>query len=105
MNTKQSPRKRRAPERQKSLARPPEFVTKTQLRGRGWTPALIDHFLGEPDEQRIIRRYRSAAPVCLYELARVKKAEASQEFRNKKKISSRRSRIAKKAKQKQRDKL
>jgi len=58
-----------------------EYITKSELRElRDWTETGIRRFLGEPDEYRPNPYYRTAAPMCLYELARVKAVEASPEF-------------------------
>jgi hypothetical protein len=50
------------------------------LRERGWTPVMVRDFLGEPDDTRPNPRYRSAAPMRLWTLAKVEAAEASREF-------------------------
>jgi hypothetical protein len=48
-----------------------------KLRARGWTPALIAAFLGEADATRPNPRFRSAAPMRLYQEDRVIAAEVS----------------------------
>lgn len=51
-----------------------------QLRERGWTPALIKRFLGNPDGTRPNPYYRSAAPMQLYDAARVGQIETAVAF-------------------------
>jgi hypothetical protein len=53
------------------------FLSVPKLRTRGWTPALIASYLGEPDGTRRNPRYRSAAPMRLYREDRVVEAEAT----------------------------
>ena len=55
-------------------------VSLAGLKARGWTPALITTFLGEPDLVRENPYYRSAAPMRLYALARVEAVEASDAY-------------------------
>ena len=51
------------------------FLSSSQLKERGWTPALITQFLGEPDATKPNPHYRAAAPMRLYARARVEVAE------------------------------
>src|SRR5262249_14851935 len=55
--------------------------TKSQLKERGWTDALISRFLDSPDETRTNPHYRSGPPIKLYKMQRVEKIEVSAEFR------------------------
>ena len=59
----------------------PAHVSLAGLKARGWTPALITTFLGEPDLLRDNPHYRSAAPMRLYALARVEEVEATEAYR------------------------
>lgn len=53
----------------------PSLLSSTQLKERGWTPALVKKFLGLPDATKPNPYYRSAAPMQLYALARVEVCE------------------------------
>lgn len=55
-------------------------VSLSGLKARGWTPALIQALLGEPDLLRDNPHYRSAAPMRLYALGRVEQVEASDAY-------------------------
>lgn len=61
-----------------------ELLSTHDLKGRGWTPALIRDFLGPHDATRpnLMRfgRRRNLAPVKLYLAERVNEAESSEEF-------------------------
>jgi hypothetical protein len=59
---------------------PASLLATSQLKQRGWTQGLITNFLGEPDALRPNPRYRSAAPMRLYALARVEAIEAEPAF-------------------------
>jgi hypothetical protein len=64
-----------------SAASPPApLLATSQLKQRGWTQSLIANFLGEPDALRPNPRYRSAAPMRLYALARVEAIETEPAF-------------------------
>jgi hypothetical protein len=58
----------------------PTRLSAAQIKERGWTEALVHRFPGEPDLTRPNPRYRSAAPMRLYDLARVEAAESTEEF-------------------------
>jgi hypothetical protein len=45
-----------------------DFLTLTELRDRGWTPAMTRDLLGKEDLQRRNPFYRTAAPVLLWAL-------------------------------------
>jgi hypothetical protein len=57
------------------------LLTTTQLKERGWTPALVKKFLGAPEVKRPNPYYRSAAPMQLYPLERVLEVEQTAEWR------------------------
>ncbi len=66
-------------------------MNKNMLKRRGWTGGQIRAFLGEPDSHSQNPMYRSGAPVCNYDDARVLAAEASPEFaESQSKLASRR---------------
>jgi hypothetical protein len=48
---------------------------------RGWTDALVRKFLGQPDELKANPYYKKAPKMKLYLLARIEKAEQTQEFK------------------------
>ena len=73
--------------------RPPRepMLTKTTLRERGWTGALLRRFLPEPDEEKVNPHYKCAAPMQLYLVTRVEAAEGTAEFKAmQEKLASRR---------------
>jgi hypothetical protein len=82
-----------------------EMLTTTALRERGWSSALIAKLLGEPDGFKRNPHYRSAAPLRLYDAARVESAESSPEFVAKKTGTAARSASARKAAETKRDTL
>jgi hypothetical protein len=69
-----------------------DFASMAGIRHRqhGWTLSLIRRFLGEPDTTAPNPRYRSAAPMKLYSMARVTAIEASEDFQKAVEKSSRR---------------
>jgi hypothetical protein len=58
----------------------PEYIPKAGLKERGWTDAAIERFLGACDKEAPNPHYRSAAPMRLYLLSRVKKTEDSKRY-------------------------
>lgn len=58
----------------------PEMLTKTALKARGWTDAIIRDFAGSPDAERPNPQYRAAAPMLLWDAARIDAIESSPEF-------------------------
>ena len=44
----------------------PFYLTKSQLKDRGWTDSLIRKFLSEADKTRTNPHYRSGPPMRLY---------------------------------------
>lgn len=71
------------PEQTKS-AKPglPKKYAQSELKDeRGWTDALVRKFLGQPDELKTNPYYKKAPKMKLYSLARIEKAEQTQEFK------------------------
>jgi hypothetical protein len=66
------------------------YLTMADLRERGWTDAMIRDHLGEPDATRPNPRYRSGAPMKLYQPARAESAEAAAEWVERKALGARR---------------
>jgi len=58
-----------------------ERITLSTLRERGWTPKLIERVLGAPDLEGENPHYTRAAPMKLYDLARVERAEERDDIR------------------------
>lgn len=59
-----------------------QLVTLSELtKDREWSRPAVDRILGEPDETRRNRQYRSRHPIKLYRLARVIEAEAGKGWR------------------------
>lgn len=56
-------------------------LTFSSLKHRGWTDGAIRRFLGDPDQTAPNPHYRSGPPMRLYNLARVKAAEATPEWK------------------------
>ena len=56
------------------------FLNLSKVKERGWTPAAIRNFLGEPDELRRNPHYKCAAPMQMFKEERVLVAEASDAF-------------------------
>lgn len=56
------------------------YVTKAQLKERGWTDTAIRKFTGEPDTTRRNPSYRKASSLLQYALDRIEKVEATPEF-------------------------
>ena len=73
------------------------YLNATQLAARGWTPAMIRDFLGRPDRTEFVPRFRHAAPVLLFALARVQAAERTTKFTQRRDLARRRSAVAKAA--------
>ena len=57
------------------------LITKSTLKKRGWTEALIARFLAEPDKECDNPHYKCDPPMKLYRLKRVGRAEASVRFK------------------------
>lgn len=56
------------------------YFTQSDLKDRGWTLSAITKFLGDPDKTKPNPMYRSAAPMKLWDKARVEVVERSAEF-------------------------
>jgi len=56
------------------------MLTLTQLKIRGWSPKLIEKFLGPPDETARNPVFRSKAPMKLWKRSRVESSETQPEF-------------------------
>lgn len=57
-----------------------DFFNLTEVKARGWSQKLIDDILGDPDKLKRNPVYRSAAPVKLWDRARVEAAETLEAF-------------------------
>lgn len=57
------------------------YLCKSDLKARGWTESLINKHLEPQDKTRTNPRYSSSAPMLLWLLERVERAEASEEFK------------------------
>lgn len=71
-----------------------EHLNLASLKERGWTPALVKEFLGEPDKTKVNPFYKSAAPQKLYRVDRVREIEQRAAFLEKKAVATQRSRAA-----------
>lgn len=82
------------------------YLTKDQVRARGWTNALIRDFLGN-HEQVAPKPYsrRAGAPKCLSSLERVEVAERSEAFVHAFEKAKRRSNVAKRVAEAKRERL
>ena len=52
-----------------------EYVCLSSLYERGWTASLVRRFLNEPDKFTVYPRYRSASPMKLFAMDRVRSCE------------------------------
>ena len=57
-----------------------QLISRTALKERGWTDAAIKKFSSGPDATAPNPHYKSAAPVQLYDLARIKRIEKTKLF-------------------------
>jgi hypothetical protein len=57
-----------------------KWISLAGLKARGWTPKLIGRFLGEPERTVPNPHYRSAAPMRLWSLEAVLRAEQDPAF-------------------------
>lgn len=74
-----------------------DYTTRTRLKEQGWTDGMIKKMLGEPDATRPNPHYKSAAPMALYELKRVKKVEKTTTFKTEMEKAAQRKQSAQKA--------
>lgn len=73
------------------------FLSKPNLKSRGWTDSLIRDFLEQPDETRPNPSYRNAGnPMSFYKRERVEMIEITPEFLQAKKLADERKSNAKK---------
>ncbi|MEV0897799.1 hypothetical protein [Actinoplanes sp. NPDC049802] len=63
-----------------AASRTDDCVSTGKLAERGWTPAAIRRFLGDPDRTAPNPMYRSAAPMRLFSLARAVAAENTEQW-------------------------
>ncbi len=67
----------------------PDCYTLTQLKERGWTPALIDRHLGEPDKTKRNPFSKRNPPMRLWLMTRVEEAETLHGIRPREKSPAR----------------
>lgn len=79
------------------------FLLQSELLERGWTKAMIQRLLGEPDERRPSPHGRQAPPLRLYSVARVQSVESSEDFRQAKAKAAARSARARENVERRRD--
>ncbi len=82
-----------------------EFLNKSKLKERGWTESMIKKILEHPDRKVPNPIYKSASPMMLYSMARIKKAELSEDFQIYKKKAEKRSRTMKEISASKKEKL
>lgn len=59
-----------------------KYFSKSKLKSRGWTEALIRKYLPTPDRTMKNPMFgNSCAPICLYEVSRVESIELSDDFK------------------------
>lgn len=76
---------------------PTPYYSVSQLRGRGWTQRLIDHFLGAPDDSQLnelVPANRRGRPMRLFRVDRVNRVESDPGFSRKADVSKLRGLIA-----------
>src|SRR6266566_882248 len=71
------------------------LLSQTQLKERGWTPALMKKFLGPPAATKPNPHYQSAALMRLYTASRVEVAERSEDWKQTKARAAQRSEVGK----------
>jgi hypothetical protein len=80
-HTRRLPDRRENSEAVASLDQAPALTTVSELTGRrGWTKAAVARFLGEPDQVKPNPRYANAAPMRLYDVARIQAVEDTVEW-------------------------
>ena len=82
-----------------------EFLNKSKLKERGWTESMLKKILEQPDREIPNPIYKSASPVMLYSMARIKKAELSEDFQIYKTKAEKRSRTMKEISTSKKEKL
>lgn len=73
------------------------YLNASQLAARGWTPAMIRDFLGRPDLAEEVPHRRRSAPTLLFAVPRVRAAERTAKFAQRRELAVRRSQAAKEA--------
>ena len=74
-----------------------KYITTSVLKEHGWTATMIERFLKTPDAYKQNPCYRSAAPMKLYDPARVKRIERTKVFKETLEESAKRKQSAQKA--------
>lgn len=72
------------------------FLSVAELAQRGWTEALINRFLGEPDRWKPVDHWRNASGMRSYFLERVQNAESREEVHKALLDSARRRKLTRK---------
>ena len=67
-----------------------ELIKHSDLKRRGWTDAMVQQFLVEPDKLVPNPHYPKSAPMRLYAVARVEEAESTDEYREAREAADRR---------------
>jgi len=63
------------------LYREKRYLTKSEVKDRGWTEMAIEKLLGEPDRMRLNHLYKNTKPIKLYYEDRVLEMEATDHYR------------------------
>ncbi|MEY9892985.1 hypothetical protein ABIA31_006663 [Catenulispora sp. MAP5-51] len=82
-----------------------DFLNGRELAARGWTPAMIRDFLGSPDHFEYIPRFRNAAPMLQFALARVLAAERTAKWAARLELAAQRSAAARRAADRRREEM
>lgn len=83
----------------------PGYLTLNRLKDRGWTPSMITKLLGEPDQTRKNPHYKKAAPMKLYSVERIERAETTSSYSALKRLATKRSIVSSKTADKKRQEL
>jgi len=83
----------------------PGYLTLNRLKERGWTPSMITKLLGNPDRTRKNPHYKKAAPMKLYSLQRIERAETTSNYSALKRLATKRSIVSTKTADKKRQEL
>ena len=62
------------------MTKPNEYITKTGLKGKGWTDSLIKRFLPKSDKTECNPHYKCRRPMHLYLVKRVARVEKTPAF-------------------------
>lgn len=74
-----------------------KYYRSSELKQRGWTEGLIKKFLPKPDETKTNPIVKSAAPMKLYNINKVKRIERSSAFKEAKEVTQKKKDSAQKA--------